>query len=163
MSESVASRPRLNIRALIEARPTLGNLLDLCDENYRLLLRIAPTLPQLRGHHLSSVAGQLDLHLEVEAQTPYTSLIRLTYRLPGEGDAVVDPAALLRVYHDARLLELLEFRQSSPQFDFCCNVSTLQHKWRVNLFLAKWLAYSYRLGHRFECQAARLTDWLNKY
>ena len=55
-------------------KPNVGQLMDLCDENYRYLMRLAPDLRQMQGCRQSQLKGALDLYLEVLEQTPYTTL-----------------------------------------------------------------------------------------
>ncbi len=133
----------------MEGRPTLGSLLDLCDENYGLLLRLAPELTSMRGEYLSRADDGICLNLEVRSQTPYTSLLQLTHRFSENGAVVDDPAVLLRAYHDARQLEVLELRQQILSLDRRPDHCSLERKWRVNLFLSKWLGYCFRQRFRF--------------
>lgn len=144
-----------SLRDLLEHRHSVGGLLDLCEENYRYMLRLAPELGSLRGRHLSRIDGHIDLHLEVLEQTPYTTLIHLTYRF-GEGGA--DPDALLRVYHDARQMEVLELRQRVLPLNRRPDMCSLERKWRLNLFLSKWLGYCCRQGHRFDAGATEVVE-----
>ena len=130
------------------ARPTLGHLLDLCDENYRLLSRLVPGLAGLAGEWVLRSAGSPELCLSVVEQTPYTTLFHLGYRFSAAAD-LGDPHALLRAYHDARQLELLELRRLPPQLDFVAGLDALEAKWRVNLFLGKWLRYCCEQQRRF--------------
>jgi len=59
-------------------RPRVGDLIDLCEENYRALLRLIPDLHGIRGEERSSVDRDQDLFLEVLEQSSYTTLLRLT-------------------------------------------------------------------------------------
>lgn len=144
---------------VVTGRPTVGDLMSLCEENYRLLLRLAPELKSLRGEHRSTVLGGLDLHLEVLEQTPYTTLLRLTHYFPYDDGKVhrltqPDPDALLRAYHDAGQVEVVDLLQTALPIHGHYRHPALLAKWRVNLFLAKWLAYCVRQSHRFVTQAA---------
>jgi uncharacterized protein YqiB (DUF1249 family) len=98
--------------------------------------------------------GGLDLHLEIIEQAPYTTLLRLTYFFPHNDGRVhripqADPDALLRVYHDAGQVEVLDLRQTSLPIRRNYQYPALETKWRANLFLSKWLAFCARQGHRF--------------
>lgn len=141
-------------------RPSVGALMGLCEENYRSLLGLVPGLRQLRGEHRSVSAG-MALHLEVVEQAPYTTLLRLTYLFPYDDGAVhripqADPDALLRAYHDARQVEVLDLRQTALPLHNQYRYPALDAKWRANLFLSKWLPYCLGGGHRFPC--ARYCD-----
>jgi uncharacterized protein YqiB (DUF1249 family) len=146
------------LAALLQGRPSLGALLELCDENYGLLLRLAPDLRHLQGRHRSHAADGIALHLEIQAQTPYTSLLQLTHQFPEEQGLVDDPAALLRVYHDARQLEVLQLRQQALPLVNRPDLSALQRKWRLNLFLSKWLGYCLRQGYGFAPQGRSVSQ-----
>jgi uncharacterized protein YqiB (DUF1249 family) len=127
----------------------MGALLDLSEENYRLLMRLAPELPSLQGRLVSSLEQGMDLFLEIHEQTPYTSLIHLTYYFPhGEGHTP-DPDAQLRVYHDSRQVDVLDLCQSALPLKRWGNNKTLEQRWKINLFLSKWLSYSVLQGHVF--------------
>ena len=59
-------------------RPTIGNLMGLCEENYGALMRLIPDLRGIQGESRSALDQDLDLHLEILEQSPYTTLLRLT-------------------------------------------------------------------------------------
>ncbi len=140
-----------SVQSLLLARPTVGALMDLCEENYRHLLRLAPQMRLMAGRHHSQVEGHVDLHLEVLEQAPYTTLIHLTYYFdPGSAGALrPDPDAVLRVYHDAGQAEVLDLAQQSLPLRTLPGLWSLDQKWNANLFLSKWLLYCIAQGHRF--------------
>ncbi|WP_457673346.1 DUF1249 domain-containing protein [Thiolapillus sp.] len=138
------------VEKLLDSSPTVGGLLDLCEENYRLLMRLAPDLKRLRDNLASRRPGHLDLHLEILEQTPYTTMIRLTYFFPhGEGRQA-DPDAVLRVYHDARQIEVIRLEQHVLPVESSYHYPSLFNKWKINVFLSKWLRFCVDRGHRFE-------------
>lgn len=145
------------LRSLLTGKPTVGSLMDLCDENYRLLLRLAPLLRNLRGCHRSTLAGSLDLHLEIQQQTPYTTLVHLTYLFSRASGNTPDPDALLRVYHDSCQVEVIELKQHALPLNSGIVLPTLEQKWRINLFLSKWLGYCVQQGHLFGRHSQRLS------
>jgi hypothetical protein len=124
----------------------------LCEENYVLLSRLVPGLASRRGLMVSRVVGGVDLHLSIEDQSPYTTKIRMTHVFSGgEPDrpgSRPEPDVLLRVYHDARQVEVLDLRQTALPVKADYRPPALDAKWRANLFLAKWLAYCLHQGHR---------------
>lgn len=138
--------------ALWSGRPTVGALMILCEENYVLFSRLVPGLASRRGLLVSRVAGGVDLHLSIEAQSPYTTQVRMTHVFSGgETDrpgARPEPDVLLRVYHDARQVEVLDLRQTALPVQADYRPPALDSKWRANLFLSKWLAYCLHQGHR---------------
>lgn len=137
------------IQHWLDSRPSVGDLLALCEENYRYLNSLVPQLKRLRGEHCSSRPDHQDLHLTIVEQTPYTTLLRLTYRFADADGGSPDPDALLRVYHDARQVEVEDLRQQSLPTSRLYEAPALLNKWRLNLFVSKWLAFSLRQGHLF--------------
>jgi uncharacterized protein YqiB (DUF1249 family) len=135
-------------------RPTVGDLMSLCEENYRALMRLIPDLRLIQGEELCVLDRGQDLHLEVLEQTPFTSLLRLTYYFPYE-DGIAhrmkssEPDALLRVYHDVRQAEVLNLRQTVLPLRNHYEYPALAAKWKVNLFLSKWLRFCLDQGYRF--------------
>lgn len=139
-----------SLHTLLLGRPSLGGLMDLCEENYRVLTRLVPQLRHLNGYLRSELPRGMDLHLEILEQTPYTTLLHITYYFPHETGVVPDPDTTLRAYHDAVQVEVLELRQTALPLVRGPRYSTLEQKWKANLFLSKWLAFSVAQGHRFE-------------
>ncbi len=148
--------PRLT--ALLDETPTVGRLLDLCEENYRQILEMAPDLRRLQGLHRSCRPGHMDLHLEVVEQTPYTTVIHLTYYFSHHEGQVPDPDALLRLYHDAAQVEVLDLRQSALPLPSGYQHPSLRNRWRIQLFLSKWLAFCRHQGHAFGRSSELLTE-----
>ncbi|MFO1408664.1 MAG: DUF1249 domain-containing protein [Steroidobacteraceae bacterium] len=140
------------------ARPeSFVALMTLYESNYIRLRAIAGEPVSLGGRHVSSVAGDCDLHLEVVERTPYTTLLRLTHLFEDADGLSADPDLEVRVYHDARLAEasrcgrwrhptLAGLRSRVP--------GSLGERWRRNVLLNKWLDYCYDRGHRFPAARA---------
>mgnify|MGYP002395330612 CR=1 FL=1 len=132
--------------------------MSLCEENYRAMLRLAPNLHRLRGPFVSCKDGGADLLLEVREQAPFTTLFRLTHLFAGPDDIGCwrpDPDAMLRAYHDAGQVEVLDLRQTAlPVFSHYASPA-LQAKWKANLFVSKWLSYCLSQGHSFPPVATR--------
>jgi len=139
-------------------QPNVGQLMDLCDENYRYLMRLAPNLRQMQGCRQSRLKGALDLYLEVLEQTPYTTLVHITYFFAHQHGHRPDPDARVRIYHDSRQSEVIELRQQSLPLNVGLERPTLEQKWKVNLFLSKWLAYCLRQGHHFSTETPQTGD-----
>jgi uncharacterized protein YqiB (DUF1249 family) len=139
-----------SLRYQLGGAPTVGWLMDLCDENYYHLIKLAPKLRTLKGQHCSRVNDDMDLYLEVLEQTPYTSLIHLTYYFKHVEGQYPDPDAILRVYYDAKQVEIMDLKQCSLPMDKKVHCGTLNQKWKANLFLSKWLAYCALQGHHFD-------------
>ncbi len=139
-----------SLRSLLLGRPSLGGLMDLCEENYRLLTRLVPQLHDREGYLHSELPRGMDLHLAILEQTPYTTLLHLTYYFPHETGMAPDPDTTLRAYHDAAQVEVQDLRQAALPLARGPHYPTLEQKWKANLFLSKWLAFCVVQGHRFD-------------
>ena len=160
-----ATFPPLAELVRIGERPSVGALMGLCEENFALISRLAPNLKEQRGLVVSRRQGHVDLYLTIAEQSRYTSLVRLTHWFPGPpfawdahpslgrpGESLgfgADPDAQLRIYHDARQVEVLDLRQTVLPMHTQYQSPALDAKWRANLFLGKWLAFCLQAGHRF--------------
>jgi uncharacterized protein YqiB (DUF1249 family) len=138
-----------SIHKMLAKRPSVGMVLDLSEENYALLIRLAPALAQMSGKYQSNLEHGMALYLEAMEQTPYTSLVHLTYYFSHAVGDYPDPDATLRVYHDSRQIDVLDLRQSTLPLHRWGDNPTLEQRWRINLFLSKWLQYCVAQGHGF--------------
>ena len=50
---------------LLNSKPNIGWLMDLCEENYRHIIRMAPELRTLKGQYISQLDDAVDLHLDI--------------------------------------------------------------------------------------------------
>lgn len=145
----------LNLRThpLLERIPTrsFATLMELYESNYILMRRLAPGLRALDGHAVSSVAGGVDLHLKTLACSPYTTTLAMSHWFEHDPEAV-EPDLLIRVYHDAKLAEVLP---DTPVEQFTLwrgappDRRSLVWRWELNRFLNRWLRYCLSEGHGF--------------
>lgn len=132
-------------------------LMDLYERNYINLRRLLPVVPPLSVTRVSQVVGALDLHLQVLERNRYTSDLNLTYRLRQDNGSIsAEPDLHIRVYHDARMAEVMAARPrhhtvfvtaAHPKYE--ADGTNLYTRWRINRFLFKWLTYCLRQGHHF--------------
>jgi len=125
---------------------SFSGLMDLYEQNYLRLRKIAPDL-SVADQMISSVAGHMDLYLSVRERCKYTTMLSMTYRFGKPGDYVFEPDLHLKVYHDARVVEVQQFHKRKRGWVF--NDYSLQHKWSMNRFLFKWLGFCVHQGHFF--------------
>lgn len=132
-------------------------LMDLYERNYINIRRLLPVMPPQSASRVSQAPEGLDLHLRVIERRRYTSELILTYEFGRGHDAViVEPNLRIRIYHDARLAEVMAAQlRRYPAFSMTVSnpsrtdLTPLMVRWRVNRFLFKWLTYCLRQGHRF--------------
>lgn len=132
-------------------------LMDLYERNYINIRRLLPVVPPTSASRVSRTPGGLDLHLRVTERCRYTSELILTYQFSQPDETILaEPNLRIRIYHDARLAEVMAARpRHYPAFSMAVshlpqtNVTPLLIRWRINRFLFKWLTYCLRQGHRF--------------
>jgi uncharacterized protein YqiB (DUF1249 family) len=132
------------IRLSIERshREDLTDLHALCDANYRRVLQLFPDYEH--SNHRSLCAGDAEISLDVTDRGRYTTSVRVTL-------AGVLPAPLgvshfeLRVYHDARMAEVIAFqsqRTQSPRYRYPNrNMHQRNEKLSQNQFVADLLSF----------------------
>jgi uncharacterized protein len=134
-------------------------LMGLYESNYIRLGWLAGEPLALEGEHRSVVPGDCDLLLTLTDRSPYTTTVNLTYVLPGAEGETQFPDMRVRVYHDAHLVEALEWAGSHSQAVLKALRShaerELDQRWARNVMLNKWLEYCVERGHRFS-SATRL-------
>lgn len=157
--ESMQTPRSTDVLHLLRAEPTVGALMDLCEESYSYLKRMVPQLSRLHGSYSSRLAGHVDLHLEILEQAPYTTLLRLTYRFTDAAGDFHEPDAVLRAYHDARQVEVVELHEQDLPLERLFQAPGLRNRWRANLFVSRWLLFCARQGHRFPNRAAHAQAW----
>lgn len=125
---------------------SFAGLMELYEQNYMRLRNIAPDL-KVADEMISSVPDHQDLFLSITERYKYTTMLRLTYQFEDEGKFLFEPDLHLKVYHDARVVEVQQFhsRSRGPLYI----ASMIEQKWMMNRFLYKWLGYCLHQGHYF--------------
>jgi uncharacterized protein YqiB (DUF1249 family) len=134
---------------------TFTGLMTLYESNYVKLHQLAATLDWPADAFVSSASRDNDLHVEIVRREPYTTTLRLTYWFSElSGMAVPDPDLVVRVYHDARLVEAVssgETHRHEKLRELARSSSAeLDRRWRLNMLLNKWLDYLFEVGHTLD-------------
>jgi uncharacterized protein YqiB (DUF1249 family) len=130
-------------------------LMTLYESNYIKLSALTTAFEWPAPTIVSSTPKDADLHLTVMRREPYTTTLKLTYWFDEEdGTSVADPDLILRVYHDARLVEAVSGRDRHchhklRELDGSCTAE-LDRRWRMNMMLNKWLDYLGDVGHSLQ-------------
>ena len=131
----------------------LGDLMAIYECNYIRLRQLFPQLGSMDEVSVSRSDGTLDLHVTINERNRYTTTLTLTYEFEDEQGRFPAPDIQVRIYHDARLAEVLRCGRlrgrRDASYDSARRDYTLDAKWRINRFLQKWLGYCLRQGHRF--------------
>ena len=126
-------------------------LMALYESNYLRLFRLVPELERLDGCYHSRVAGDCDLFIEIIERSRYTVTLSLTYRFETSDGILADPDMTVRAYLDGQLAEALSignWRRHAELRRFVKEHSReLDHRWRRNVILNKWLEYLTDQGH----------------
>ena len=142
-----------DVRANLQNAPgTFAGLMDLYECNYIGVRRLIRHMPAASSCRISQVPGGLDLHLEVLERFRYTTELTLTYHFLRDMGSVAEPDLRIRVYHDARLAEVLSAHLRNWPIETCSTnpKAQLLSRWHINRFLYKWLNFCLRQGHRFD-------------
>ena len=146
MSMSLATRS-----ARIPRLSRFGWLMGLYAENHSRLSRLFAPKGLAVGTYHSSVGDGLDVRLDVIERHPYTTELRLTYAMRDPLTGEPDPSAYLRLYHDARQLEVTHCYVGRRWQDaigmYPPPAEVVDHRTRMNTFLGKWLEYLAERGH----------------
>lgn len=113
--------------------------------NFHCLIELLPELqsPQRRLLSCGEVAG--GLAVEVVEHHKYTTVIRLSQSLPVPLPLAANPVMTVRIYHDARVAEVLSYQNHQrfqPRYDYPNpDMCQRREKQRVNEFLGEWLRF----------------------
>lgn len=132
----------------------INKLMWIFEANYDRLVTLAPCLDAVEAPVRSSVDGLMDLYLEVLERSRYTTTVSLTQYLNVDGRLVPDPCMRIRLYHDARVAEVLAYQNQSRfkhEYPYPNRKMHQRHEKRLlNQFLAEWLTYCIARGYRFD-------------
>jgi len=129
----------------VHARSFAG-LMELYEQNYIRLRNIVPDLA-VADEMISAVPGHQDLHLSITRRCKYTTMLRMTYQFEQAGQTLFEPDLHLKIYHDARVIEVQQFQ--SRTYGPLSVSNMIDQKWMMNRFLYKWLGYCLHQGHYF--------------
>lgn len=134
-------------------------LMTLYESNYIKLRQLTAAFDWTGPAMYSVSPRDSDLHAELLRREAYTTTLRLTYWFEEpDGRFVPDPDLVLRIYHDARLVEAVAGRDRHRHHklqELANHGGTeLDRRWRVNMMLNKWLDYLYDVGHTLSRKSA---------
>ncbi|HEB77131.1 MAG TPA: DUF1249 domain-containing protein [Methylothermaceae bacterium] len=129
----------------------LRTLQELCESNYRKLMRLIPDLAAIDTQAVACQGDRPALYLKLLDRAPYTVLLELSYCFqPDESKPLFEPALLLRVYLDAGMVEVIaDHERPQLRFDRPVDREVLEYKWQMNYFLDKWLDHCLQRGYCF--------------
>jgi uncharacterized protein len=119
-----------------------------CDANYLRLVKLAPDLDEQMQRVLVLIVAerQVTVRIRLLERCPYTSLIEVSQHPWVEGLAfhLPEPRLTVRMYHDARSAEVVEFqagRRFHPVYAYPNGeMRQRDEKAQINRFLAEYLS-----------------------
>jgi uncharacterized protein YqiB (DUF1249 family) len=137
---------------------TFTGLMTLYESNYIKLHTLAAAFDWPSEGMVSTTRRDSDLHATITRREPYTTTLKLTYWFTeADGVLVADPDLILRIYHDARLVEAVSGREHHRHHKLrelaVSSGAELGRRWRINMMLNKWLDYLFDVGHRLDRDA----------
>ncbi|TYK67429.1 DUF1249 domain-containing protein [Colwellia echini] len=139
-------------------RPNLVSLMSLCANNYMLLLKVLANNKAVGESRQFFISDFLAYTVTIKEVTRYTAVISfeqdsLSHSLNNIPDIVANslhPRMTIRLYHDARMAEVLatqDIRQVKPRYDYPNHKMHQQdEKQQTNQFLNEWLHLCLDLG-----------------
>ena len=134
-------------------RPKLSTLMNLCDVNYMLLLKLMADKEQVGQTRYFFISDFLSYELTVNEVTKYTTLVTVSQNalvLGNNLSQLFNPKMSIRLYHDARMAEVIssqDISQVKPRYDYPNPQMHLPNeKEQINTFLKEWLQLCHELG-----------------
>ena len=138
-------------------QPNLVSLMALCANNYMLSLKVQANKTQVGDLRSFFISDFLSYSLTVNEVTRYTSLITIEQKsmvglhtLSKALKSSLHPRITIRLYHDARLAEVIsvqDMRQIKPRYNYPnSHMHQQDEKQQINQFLNEWLHLCLNLG-----------------
>lgn len=134
-------------------KPQLTSLMNLCEVNYMMLLRLLADKEEVGTQRRFFISDFLAYSVYVNEVTRYTSLVTMKQEgnmLDTVFASMLAPKMTIRLYHDARMAEVIsnqDISQVKPRYDYPNHQMHLpDEKQQINQFLKEWLQLSLQLG-----------------
>lgn len=134
--------------------PDLSELMAVCELNYVRLHKLFPDMKNTNHHTLQVTTDQQDfgaVSFTVDERAPFTTHLSI---VRPRNQWVTDWQMAVRIYHDAKLAEVIEC-QTQPRIRAVNEYpNTRMHqrdeKMQLNIFLGEWLQHCLSHGHSVE-------------
>lgn len=138
-------------RARRRARVDLQAHMALCDANYEKLFKLYPSLRAAtadgapREFVLPVANAGITAEITILEQTPYTTLVRLTYGMHPALRSLTEPRLTVRLYHDAHSADVIEYqgqRRFAGAYDYPNEgMRAPDEKTQINALLGEYLSH----------------------
>lgn len=124
--------------------PHLPSILATCENNYACMLRLLPDCDSEDLTYEFSINSKLTYKITILDSTRYTSTLKVA-QIDTSTPTFLRPTMVVRLYHDARVAEVLESQRTSqlkPVYEYPnLKMHQRNEKFLVNVFLAEWLHF----------------------
>ncbi|MBF7071882.1 DUF1249 domain-containing protein [Glaciecola sp. MH2013] len=124
--------------------PHLPSILATCEQNYAYALRLLPDCDSESLSYQFQINDSLSYRITIIESTRYTSTIEMA-QFTKNAPAFLQPLMEVRLYHDAKVAEVLSCQRISrlePSYEYPnLNMHQRNEKQMVNIFLAEWLQF----------------------
>lgn len=126
---------------------------QVCETNFHKLFRLIPNLMNVENSATGYCHNKPQLLLKIIERSAYTLTLELSHCFEHPNDALFEPALKIRVYLDARLVEVMRDHERihvSKAIKDPGNFSEIMdYKWDLNYFLEKWLNHCLKTDYQF--------------
>lgn len=124
--------------------PHLPSMLEVCEANYARMMQLLPDVDTEHLEYQFATGKQLQFRIRIVDSARYTSTLEMSQR-NSSAPAFLQPTMLVRLYHDARVAEVIQSQRIgnlSASYDYPNHqMHQKNEKQMVNRFLAEWLAF----------------------
>jgi uncharacterized protein YqiB (DUF1249 family) len=124
--------------------PHLPSILATCENNYVCMLKLLPDCDTEDLAYEFEVSSAMTYRIQIVDTSRYTSTLEMSQINAGV-PAFLCPKMTIRLYHDAKVAEVLESQRTSrlePAYEYPnLNMHQRNEKYMVNVFLAEWLHF----------------------
>ncbi len=124
--------------------PNLPSLLAVCEVNYARLLRLMPDCDTTDLSYSFEIKEGLHYRVQIVDSSRYTSTVELVQLAKGI-PSFLQPVMQIRLYHDARVAEVLSAQHIGslqPSYAYPnAKMHQRNEKEMTNRFLSEWLAF----------------------
>lgn len=124
--------------------PHLPTLLAVCEGNYARLMRLVPDCDSVDMTYRFAVASGNEYQVRILESSRYTSTLEML-QLSNGGPAYMQPVMQVRLYHDAKMAEVIHSQHVGalkPSYGYPnLRMHQKNEKEMVNRFLAEWLSF----------------------
>ena len=124
--------------------PHLPSILATCENNYVCMLKLLPDCDTQDLKYEFDISESFKYRITIVDSSRYTSTLKMS-QYNANTPSFLRPTMLIRLYHDAKVAEVLEAQRTSqlkPVYEYPnLNMHQRNEKYMVNVFLAEWLHF----------------------